>query len=91
MFVQGTWRIEVEKGRPEDFSLLHATTFTVEKYVLPKFQIIINSQQYILADVGNVTWNICVKYHCCIFIVDFQLFQMSRCSIITSVRRKHGN
>ncbi|OAD58540.1 Alpha-2-macroglobulin-like protein 1, partial [Eufriesea mexicana] len=58
----GTWRIEVQKGRPKDFSLFHDTTFTVEKYVLPKFQIIINSQQYILADVGNVTWNICVKY-----------------------------
>ncbi|KAK1121212.1 hypothetical protein K0M31_010519 [Melipona bicolor] len=57
----GTWRIKVMKKRqyPE---LIHTTQFEVEKYVLPRFQITINSPQYILADVENVTWNICVKY-----------------------------
>ncbi|XP_050576186.1 alpha-1-macroglobulin-like [Bombus affinis] len=57
----GTWNIQVMKER-EYSNLIHTTQFEVEKYVLPKFQITINSPKYILADVENVTWNICVKY-----------------------------
>ncbi|CAL7935225.1 unnamed protein product [Xylocopa violacea] len=57
----GTWNIKVGKKRsyPE---LVHVTAFEVEKYVLPRFQISINSPEYILTDAENVTWNICVRY-----------------------------
>lgn len=55
--------------------LIHTTRFEVEKYVLPKFQITINSPQYILADVENVTWNICVKYRYRIFTIKFQILR----------------
>lgn len=57
----GSWHIKVMKKKPYP-NLIHSTTFKVEKYVLPKFQMTINSPQYILANVENVTWNICVKY-----------------------------
>ncbi|XP_076171368.1 murinoglobulin-1 [Ptiloglossa arizonensis] len=56
----GTWNVKVEKrSNPQ---LIHTTTFEVKKYVLPRFQLTINSPGYILADAENVTWNICAKY-----------------------------
>ncbi|XP_076671615.1 pregnancy zone protein isoform X2 [Andrena cerasifolii] len=57
----GTWMIHVEKEElyPQ---LVHTTIFEVKKYVLPRFQLTINSPGYILADTENVTWNICAKY-----------------------------
>ncbi|XP_017795621.1 PREDICTED: murinoglobulin-1-like [Habropoda laboriosa] len=64
----GDWVIKVEKKSVKDmsqrmkFQMIHQTTFEVEKYILPRFQITIDSPEYILADVENVTWNICVKY-----------------------------
>ncbi|CAK9803715.1 Mug1 [Anthophora plagiata] len=64
----GIWVIKVQKKNVEGVShfvkldLVHSTTFEVEKYVLPRFQITIDSPKYIPADVKNVTWITCVKY-----------------------------
>ncbi|XP_076621496.1 alpha-2-macroglobulin-P isoform X2 [Colletes latitarsis] len=57
----GTWNIKVEKKRSHP-QTIHMTTFEVKKYVLPRFQLTINSPGYILADAVDVTWNICAKY-----------------------------
>ncbi|CAK9797027.1 Mug1 [Anthophora quadrimaculata] len=64
----GEWAIKVQKKNVEGVSdfvkqhLVQSTTFEVEKYVLPRFQITIDSPKYIPADVKNVTWITCVKY-----------------------------
>lgn len=72
---QGTWMIHVEKEElyPQ---LVHTTTFEVKKYVLPRFQLTINSPGYILADTENVTWNICAKYR----HISIKFFQHCRTS-----------
>ncbi|XP_017887917.1 pregnancy zone protein-like isoform X2 [Ceratina calcarata] len=57
----GTWNIKVEKIAAVP-GLIHTTKFEVDKYVLPRFQITINSPEYILMDAQDMTWNICVRY-----------------------------
>lgn len=60
-FSQGAWKIKVEKKKSLP-QLIHTTTFEVRKYVLPRFQVTINSPRYILADAHNVTWTVCASY-----------------------------
>ncbi|XP_058808317.1 pregnancy zone protein-like isoform X2 [Phymastichus coffea] len=55
----GIWRIKVEKARPQ---LIHAASFEVRKYVLPRFQVTIGAPSYILADAKDATWKVCVRY-----------------------------